>query len=238
MSILRYTRYMENEKTSQYRVQPPLFVIEQGIGRLELFPAVWSAAEDLLSEDLRAREDGLRRLMELDAARFSPLIGYLLVTRLTEPDTSVRVGIVRALSEALSADSDGQPPPEESHSILCRYLAQMRTRQVYALLQVLDYDMTTNMHVDRLLNLCPYAGNHLVEILNDRKVPISLRVHAIEAIGRVGFLDTLPALERLEARLESRQNGQVTMAFAPAAGTKEIEFLPLIKKALACLRAP
>lgn len=229
---------MVNEKTSQYSTQSPLFIIEQSINQIELFPTIWSAAEDLLSADLRKRQDGLSRLVELEAARYSPLIGYLMVTRLNETDTAVRSGIVQALSEALSPDRDGKPTPEESYRILCRYLAEMRTRQVYALMQVLDYDILTARHVDQLLNVCPYAGNHLTEILLDRKTPISIRKQAVDAIGRVGFLDTLPVLERLAARLETRQNGQASMSFAPASIPQEIELLPAIKNALDCLRAP
>jgi hypothetical protein len=229
---------MVDERNSQFSPQSPLFIIEQSIGQIELFPTIWSAAENLLSEDRNTREEGLRSLIELDAARYSPLIGYLLVTRLNEPDTIVRAGIVRTLSEALSPDENGKPTPEDSYSLLCRHLSEMRTRQVYALLQVLDYDISTARHVDRLLNLCPYAGNHLAEILTDRKSPKSIRKQAVEVIGRVGYLDTLHVLERLESRLETRQNGQKTMPFAATASPDEIELMPAVKKALAYLRAP
>jgi hypothetical protein len=229
---------MVDERTSQFSPQSPLFVIDQSIGQIELFPTIWSAAENLVSQDRNKREEGLRSLMELDAARYSPLIGYLLVTRLNEPDTAVRAGIVQTLSEALSPDDDGKPTPEDSYRLLCHYLAEMRTRQVYALMQVLDYDLSTARHVDRLLNLCPYAGNHLAEILTDRKSPMSIRKQAVEAIGRVGYLETLPVLERLESRLETRQNGQKTMPFAATTNPEEIELLPEVKKALDYLRAP
>ena len=229
---------MENEKTSQYPSQTPLFIKEQSVGRVELFQAVWSAAEDLLSVDLSKREEGLKRLVELDAARFYPLIGYLLITRLNEPDTPLRSEIVRALSNALLPDLDGKQPPEESRSMLSRHLAQMRTRQVYALLQVLEYDVLTAVHVDRLLNLCPYASNHLAEILLDRKTPLPLREQAIEVIGRVGFLEAIPVLERLASRMESRQNGQGTMPLTPLSNPREITLLPVVRKALVCLRAP
>jgi hypothetical protein len=229
---------MVNDYISQFSPQSPLFKIEQSVGQIELFPTIWSAAENLLSQDRNEREEGLRCLTELDAARYSPLIAYLMITRLNDPDTAVRAGIVQALSDILSPGRDGKPTPEESYSLLCHYLAEMRTRQVYALLQVLDYDISTVRHVDRLLNLCPYAGNHLAKILVDKRLSLSIRKQAVEAIGRVGFLDTLPVLERLEARLETRQNGQGSMPFAPAAYNGEMELLPAIKGALACLRAP
>lgn len=219
--------------------QVPLFELEESTGSFELFPAVWVAAEDLVASDSRTRRSGLERLLELGAARFSPLIAYLLYTRLTDPNIALRAKVVRALGDALGADKDGRPGPENVRQTLCYHLGQMRTRQVFALLQVLEAQATLQAPIARLVNACPYAGAHLADILSDRKAPFEVRARAAQLIGQVGFLDALPALERLAARLEARQNGQGTMPFAPPpAAQNEVELLPAVKTALDLLRAP
>jgi hypothetical protein len=57
-------------------------------------------------------------------------------------------------------------------------------------------------------------------------------------IGRVGYLDALPALERLLARLESRLHGQQAMPFAPKSSLEEAELLPDLQLTLTLLRSP
>ena len=57
-------------------------------------------------------------------------------------------------------------------------------------------------------------------------------------IGRVGFLDALSSLERLENKLETRLNGQKTMPFAPPPSLDEADLLPAIRMALNSLRIP
>lgn len=233
---------MENQDNSQLPFETPISIIDPKTESIDLISDVWSAAqsaaEDLLSDDLFTREEGLTRLVAIDAVRISPLIGYMLVTRLTEPNTALRVKIVRALGDALASNLDVHPSSRHWVSMIRQHLAQMRTRQVYSLLQVVEHDNSTTTHIDGLLNLCPYAANHLAEIAVDRKTPIPMREQAIEAIGRVGFLDSIPVLEKLALRLESRQNGQKTKPFTLPPGCKETDLLPAIKKALDCLHAP
>jgi hypothetical protein len=92
--------------------------------------------------------------------------------------------------------------------------------------------------VAQLLNACPYAGNHLADILADRSKTLNIRKQAAHYIGRVGYLAAVPALERLQTRLESRLSGQQAMPFAPPMGTDEVELLPFVRETLAVLRAP
>ena len=216
--------------------QPELFTLAESTGNVELFPAVWSAAEDLTTASLELRRDALDRLLQLNAPRFSPLIAYLLHTRITEPDLGLRKEIIQALSDILTPDDEGNPSPEDVRASLRYHLSRMRTRQIFSLLQVLVEDPRMETAVARLLNACPYAGLHLADILADHTAPFEVRVQAVRMIGVVGYLDALPALERQEARLEARYNGQRAMPFAPPA-SNEVDLLPEIHRAQALLRS-
>jgi hypothetical protein len=148
----------------------------------------------------------------------------------------LRASIIEALSEVLAPDDEGNPAPEEVRASLRLHLSQMRTRQIYSILQALDAYPELENAAARLLNTCPYAGMHLADILADHKAVFEVRVQAVRMIGIVGFMDALPALERLEARLEARYNGQRAMPFAPPASS-EVDLLPEIHRAEALLRA-
>jgi hypothetical protein len=226
-------------KTASSRLrQPSLFSLEESTGRVELFPAVWNAVEDLTMPDPKLRRSALGRLIEINAPRFSPIVAYVLVTCLTDPDLAFRTQVVKTLGEILVPDGDGRPAPDEVRKCLGHYLGRARTRQVFALLQVTANDPDMEGHVARLLDACPYAGNHMVDIVSDHKLPLEIRKQAVRMIGRVGYLEALPALDRLAARLETRINGQRTMPFAPPPGSNESDLLPGLQATLAILRAP
>lgn len=221
---------------SQKLPQPPLFMLDDSTGQFEIFPAVWVAIEDLILPDAEIRHRALDRLLQLNAPRFSPIVAYILATRLTDPDIKLRARIVRALSEILMPDDEGNPAPDNVRNCVFQFLSQSRTRQIFALLQVLVDDTSLENQAAHLVNACPYAGTHLVDIINNHKAPIEVRKQAVGMIGRVGFLDALSSLERLESKLENRLNGQKTMPFAPTGGWDEVDLLPSIRTALNCLR--
>jgi hypothetical protein len=55
----------------------------------------------------------------------------------------------------------------------------------------------------------------------------------------VGFLEAIPAMERIQSRLETRLEGQQSMPFAPVShDSDEVDLLPTVREALAALRAP
>ena len=220
--------------------QPKLFDLgDTSFGAVELFPSVWSAAEALTNSDETIRREGLERLAELNAARFSPLIAYLITTRLLDPNLEIRARVIRILAEVFAPDNQGQSAPDAVRLELKAWLCQMRTRQIYALLQAADFDPSSEPYISSLLNACPYAGNHLASILADRKVPLMIRKQAAVFTGRVGYLDAIPALERIATKLETRLNGQQAMPFAPVDGyDNEITLLPPVKEALTLLRSP
>jgi hypothetical protein len=218
--------------------QLALFEGETSRGRLEMIPAVWSAADALTSTEASVRGSGLEQLSLLGAARFSPLVVYVLATRLNEPDVALRTQVVNLLAQVLLPDAQGEIAPDNVRRTLSQSLAQMRTRQVFALLQVAENAEDTKGAVVRLLGECTYAGNHLVEIFTNRSLALWTRKMAIWMCGEVGFLSTLPALERLAGRLELRLSGQQSMPFLPKDTGDELELLPLLRKAIERLRAP
>ena len=128
--------------------------------------------------------------------------------------------------------------PESTRQTLKATLSQMRTRRIYALIQILPQSQELEQAVASLLNACPYAGNQLAEILASRKVSLDIRRYAARLIGLVGYLESIPALERLLARLESRIHGQQAMSFAPLEMTDETDLIPDIRRALAFLSSP
>lgn len=219
--------------------QPTLFKIgDSSSGLYELFPQVWQLLEAAISPEIAVRRLAIKELIELEAGRVSPLVAYFLVTRITESDLDTRALVVYAVSEALIPDKKGKLPVESARQCIIGNLSQMRTRQIYALLQVLTKYPNLEPDVARMLNACPYAGNQLADILASRRVSLDIRRYAVRMIGLVGYLDAIPALERLLARLESRLHGQQTMAFAPAEMVEDAELIPDIRRSLAFLKSP
>ena len=218
--------------------QPSLFEFDNNsIDAVELFPAVWSAAEAIISPDPQVRMQGLEQIAQTQAARFSPLIAYLLFTRLVEPEMDSRTRVVSILADVLRLDSEGRVAPETVRLQLINDLACMRTRQIYALLQVADFEPQASDSVAVLLNACSFAGNHLSDILIDRKLAVSIRMRAVELIGNVGYLDAIPVLERIRTRLEARLNGQQHMPFVTLEEGDEVDLLPGILSTLEILHS-
>ena len=219
--------------------QPVLFDLgESSSGVVDIFPGVWHLCEGMISPDIAIRRTSVDQLSVTNAARLLPLVAYLLATRITEPDLDIRRTVVQLLSEIPLPDEKGRPSTEAVRQCLNTYLAQIRTRQIYAMLQLLPAHPELEPGVARLLNACPYAGNQLADILSSRKVPLEIRRYAVRMVGLVGYLDAIPALERQLARLETRLHGQTSLAFAPVDMVEDAELIPDIRRALAFLQSP
>ena len=207
-------------------------------GALEIFPEVWGALEKLTSPDLLERRDALDCLIVLDAARLSPLVSYLVATRIYDPDLELRSKVVDVLGKILSPRETGKLAAPKVRLHLKEYCLQMGNRGFLMLLEVANAYPDTESKVASLFNLCSQSGEGLVKIMGDRKIPFELRRQAIIYIGIVGFLEAIPALEKFENRLESRMNGQKTMSFAPPSVSEENTLLPVIQTTLAMLQEP
>jgi hypothetical protein len=105
-------------------------------------------------------------------------------------------------------------------------LSAMRTRQVFALLQVAEYDKSAEAGVIDLLSCCSFAGCHLSEILSNRDIAQDIRKQAAFYIGQIGYLDALPVLERMASRLESRRDEEDSL------------ILPVLQYAVQLLTSP
>lgn len=212
--------------------QPQLLVLEGSVGTVEIFPAIWKALEDLTKEDEEARASALEQIADTGAARFSPVVSYFLVTRIIEPNLDLRARVVEILSSVLIADENGLPSPEDVRNSLRIYLAAIRTRQIYALLQVSTEYPQLESCITLLLSASSFGGNHLVDILEERKNPLNIRKQAALMIGQVGYLYTLPAMEKIAGRLEAHLSGQKSMNFINQSSYNETELLPLVKEAI------
>lgn len=219
--------------------QPRLFGPEStSSGVAELFPAVWNAAEDLANPIASVRHLALECLKNTGAARISPLVSYLIATRLNDHDLELRTHAVKILGNVLSPDANGDMAPDAVTSQLVYFLSDMRTRQIFGLVEVLIYKPGLAPQVIRILNTCVFAGNHLIEMANSRKMSLEIRRKAIWLISQVGYLEAIPALERLQIRMETRITGQQSMPFAPPLGVDDSDLLPDVKAALVILRSP
>jgi len=222
------------------QIQPNLLDLpESAVGEAELFPGAWIAMERLTKSNLEERITGFHQLMELDVHRVSPLVAYVLATRLEDPDIDLRAKVVGALGGLLYQGGDSNPltPPEVKQSIRS-YLSLMRRRKVFALLQVAEHHPQTQSDVAALLRGCSHAGKVLVHIFSDRKLPVEIRRQAIQYAGMVGFLEAVPRLERLAERLESRKSGQRSIPFAPPVDPEEKSLLHVVQTALTQLNTP
>jgi hypothetical protein len=113
----------------------------------------------------------------------------------------------------------------------------MRQETIFGLLDVALIDPLSEKSIYHLLNACPAAGKYLGDILTDWKNPLPIRQMAIHFVGLVGYLETLPVLERLLDRMEARQKGQYTMSFAPASVKSDEDIMPYLRIAIDQLSA-
>ena len=229
---------MDKEPLHINLTQPALFNFSQTTrGAVELFPEVWSAMEDMIASKPSRRHTGLDRLLKLNAPRLSSLVTYLLATRIIDADLTVRVRVIRIIGDVCSPDERGRSVSDSVKDALSGYLAQIDAGQVFCLIQASIFDPSIFSHISRIINYCPNAATHLSDILMDRKATLEERRQAAELIGRVGFLESLPTLERLHTRLAARLRGQQSMPFAPPPTPDEAELLPAVEKALGLLQS-
>jgi hypothetical protein len=205
---------------------------------IEITSIIWKAAEALTSAEIETRGSGLSRLVEFNAIRLSPLIAYLVATRLIEPEISLRVRLVTALGDVLRVDKEGKTAPDSVRQSLGNFLTQMRTREIFALLQAAAFDSRIEPDISSLLRLSPYSGKQMADIMADRKMPIEMRCLAGHFIGKIGYIEAIPTLERLLGRLEALLCGKPASYYVTSNAKDESILLPIIQEVLALLQAP
>lgn len=227
------------DKALETPVQPRLITVDQQTTEvaLELFPAVWQAAELLTSPEVAQRHASLDALLQSGAPRISPLIAYLLTTRLDDADIQLRVRVIEALSNLMKPDEYGKYAAEEVRGQLVNALSVLDLSGLIAVCEAGVHHPNLIPHISTLVNYCPGAGRLLLEIATDRKIEQGNRRLAIFLLGRLGYVDAIGELERLRLRIESRQVGQKSMPFAPPAVVDEQDLVPDLIKTISMLRA-
>jgi hypothetical protein len=219
-------------------IQLPLFVYgEPTENILDLLPAVWNATESLASPDAVTRNHGIDALLELGVQRASPLVAYVLATKLSDPEITIRRRIAYILGDLIIDDPAISHTPENVRKAISNVLQTMREETIYGLLEVAVMDPRVEKSIYQLFNGCPMAGRHLGDILSQWKNPLAIRQKAIYFVGLVGYTEALPVMERLMNRLEARQNGQYAMSFAPPSSQHDEDILPILRIAIDRLKA-
>lgn len=198
----------------------------------------WQAAEWLVSSDLECRRQGLAALGKRGDWLFTPLVTYLLASRVDEPDLELRGQIVSALAECSAGEGYEAPAPRAIRDYLFRLLAGFDRPQVERLLEVAGgaangAGLPTS--VVTLLDRIPNLSNVLTRIAADRTAPAGTRAAAIAALGELGVIDALPVLEGLKTRIEGQAAGQLAMAFAPASNPDDGLLLEALRDAIDAL---
>ncbi len=206
-------------------------------GTAELFPSVWQALEGVVSPEVNIRHESLDQLNALNAPQISPLVAYVLATRLIDPDLRFRQRVIETLGEVLTPE-EGEQPLKNVRQQLKAHCVVMGRGTILATLEVADMEPSVESHVAAIFRLCSHAGTILTELAADRRVAVPLRKQAIHFLGRVGFVEAVPHLERLVERLASRANGQKRMPFAPPSEPDETSLLTPVQATLSLLLEP
>ena len=180
---------------------------------------VWLAAERLVSPRAVEREEALDFLVEQGVLAKSPLIAYLLATRLSDPDLEVRCHMVKALGDVLTGGEQGEQLPDPVLRQLQDFLAYLNKEQILDLLEVSEQYLSAEESLIEIFKLCSYAGNVVSGIVNDRKIPLGIRQKAIYFCGEAGFLETTSTLQVLVMRIEKRN--QVLRKFPLRKNTRD-----------------
>jgi len=165
---------------------------------------IWQAAEGLVSPNSIEREKALDYLLDQGVPAKSPLITYLLATRLSDPDLEVRFHIVKALGSVLVGGVEGGELLDPVLKQLQSFLAYLNTEQILDLLEVSEQYLSAEESLIGIFRLASYAGNRLSGIVNDRKNPLGIRQKAIYFCGEAGYLETRTTLKGLVSRIENR----------------------------------
>ena len=200
-------------------------------------PTVWRSAEALTSPDVITRQQGLEALLEVGAQKVSPLVAYMVATCINDTDVQIRRKVATILADLITGEGTGRQALDDVRKVVTNFLHNMSEATAFSLLEVSVADRHSDKSIFHLFNLCPQAGKYLGEILTEWKSPLTIRQKAIYFVGLVGYLEALPILEKLYNRLESRQNGQYLMEFAPPSIKSDDSLLPYLRIAIEQLNA-
>jgi len=187
---------------------------DSGITRDPLKTEIWIAAENLVSANPLEREQALEFLKEEGIFKISPLAAYLLATRTTDEDLEVRYHSIQVLGELLDfEDSRGIGLTDLALKHVHGYFAQIGKDQMIRLLEAGESYLAAENALLNIFKISSYAGDILSVIVNDRKIPNSIRLQAIFFGGEAGFLELVPVFRNLVQRIEkSRERARRKLA--------------------------
>ncbi len=162
----------------------------------------WRILEKMISPDPFLRDNGLEDLYSLGDFQDHPLIIYILVTRILDPDLEIRLHAIQILGKILGGNSPGEGLPENSFRTLTEFTSQMDKGGLIKLLEIASAYIAAEEAIKTILKLCSFAGKGLGGIVNDRRLPVEIRQQAIHFSGEVGFLNTDTAIRNLIQRIE------------------------------------
>jgi hypothetical protein len=219
-------------------VQLPLFVSGEPPENIaELLPVVWNATECLASPDVLTRQHGIDIILEIGAHKESPLVAFMIATRLGDENIYIRRRVIYILSELITWEPANRQDEDVIRLTVTNYLHTMSENMIFGLLEVAVMDSGAEKPIYDILNACPFAGKYLGNILVEWKNPLVIRQKAIYFIGKVGYTEMLPVLERLLDRLETRKNGQFSMSFAPSTSRSDEDIMPYLRIAINQMRS-
>jgi len=163
---------------------------------------LWEAAESLISTDPDIRENSLNEIKEIDGFSESPLIAYLLVSRINEPDLEIRYHLIQLLGQLVDYEIPGEHLSDQALISAKAALDLLEKDQLIRILEVAESYISAEKAVCNILKLSSYAGVGLSGIVNDRKLTVSLRQQAVFFCGEVGYLSSRPTLHNLVQRVE------------------------------------
>jgi hypothetical protein len=214
-------------------VQLPLFVYGEPTENIaEMLPVVWNATECLASADAITRQHGIDAILELGAQKVSPLVAFMIATRLGDKDIYIRRRVIYILADLITWVPGDNQMADSIRKSVTNYLHDIGEEIIFGILEVAVLDPQAEKPIYDLLNASPCAGKYLGEVLTEWKHPLAIRQKAIHFVGLVGYMEALPALERLLDRLEARQNGQFAMSFASSSIKSDEDIMPYLRIAI------
>lgn len=217
--------------------RPPARLVPRVVPSVE----PWVAGEMFVSQHLQERARGFAILTGSEGLRRSPLTVQLLAARLDEADLGLRCQVIQAIGDYFELRGSEYRYPAEVRAGVAAQLRKFDRPQMQYLLEA---HLASREGAGRLtleaeahvLERVPAASVVLVKLAGDRSVAVHIRRAAIELLGKIGFTDSLSALEGLLARIAGRQAGQLAMAFAPADYADEGSLLPALQTTIDILR--
>jgi hypothetical protein len=130
------------------------------------------------------------------------LVASLLVSRISEPDLEIRFHLIQLLGSLVDYDSSDQHFADQALVFAKDALDQMKKIQLIRILEVSDSYLTAEGAIRNILKLSSYAGVGLNGIVNDQKLPVSLRQQAVFYCGEVGYLSSRTTLQNFVQRVD------------------------------------